>query len=97
MQQNPSLGSCEGVACTMDFRSITPSIIDSPNSIVIQKTETILNGGVILTQDSSNVYNGYYLVIDDSNIKDLNFRKEAEVFFIEYIVMEQLSSRFLLL
>jgi hypothetical protein len=75
---------CKNVACTMDFRMITPNIIDTSGAIIIQKTETVLNGNIILVQDSSTTYNQYYSVIDDSNMKDLVFREESEVFFRIY-------------
>jgi hypothetical protein len=68
----------------MDFRMITPNIIDTSGAIIIQKTETVLNGNIILVQDSSTTYNQYYSVIDDSNMKDLVFREESEVFFRIY-------------
>jgi hypothetical protein len=80
---NPS-EECKNVACTMDFRMITPNIIDTSGAIIIQKTETVLNGNIILIQDSSTTYNQYYSVIDDSNMKDLVFREESEVFFRIY-------------
>jgi hypothetical protein len=80
---NPS-EECKNVACTMDFRMITPNIIDTSGAIIIQKTETVLNGNIILVQDSSTTYNQYYSVIDDSNMKDLVFREESEVFFRIY-------------
>jgi hypothetical protein len=82
-RKNPS-EECKNVACTMDFRMITANIIDTSGEIIIQKTETVLNGNIILVQDSSTTYNQYYSVIDDSNMKDLVFREESEVFFRIY-------------
>jgi len=80
---NPS-EECKNVACTMDFRSITPNIIDTSGNIVIEKTETVLYGDVILLQDSTTTYNEYFAVIDDSNMKDLFFKQNTEVIFRIY-------------